>query len=78
MDIGKYKSPISKVVSFLEKSRDNWKTKYSELMKRTRRLENQVRAVEASREKWRREANQARAELKQVKKTLRPKASTAC
>ncbi|TWT56331.1 hypothetical protein [Allorhodopirellula solitaria] len=46
-------TPISRKISRLTESRDLWKTKYRMLMTRCRVLENQVRAVEASRNQWR-------------------------
>lgn len=49
-------SPTRKITRLTE-SRDRWKQKYKLLMIRCRVLENQVRAVEASRDRWRQLAN---------------------
>ena len=68
------KSPVGKVVSFLKKARDGWKEKYQQVKQRLRRAENQVRAVEASRENWRERALAAEAEVKAKKVTSRPRA----
>lgn len=65
----KYKSPIRKILAFLERSRDDWKAKHHALKSEVRRLKNQLRAVEASREQWRSQAQAARAELK-IKKNV--------
>ncbi len=51
-------SPTRKITRLTE-SRDCWKQKYKLLMIRCRVLENQVRAVEASRDRWRQMAQQA-------------------
>jgi hypothetical protein len=51
-------SPTRKITRLTE-SRDRWKQKYKLLMIRCRVLENQVRAVEASRDRWRQMAQQA-------------------
>lgn len=54
-------NPTSRKVNRLADSRDAWKEKYKFLMSRCRTLENQVRAVEASRENWRQKAKDAEA-----------------
>ena len=56
-----YKSPRRKLVRFFEKSRDNWKEKYTELKRRVRYLENRIRYLEKSRSNWKEQA-QAREE----------------
>lgn len=59
-----YKSPRHKIVAMLRKGRDGLREKYRELRVKFRVAENQVRAVEASREMWRERALAAEAELK--------------
>ena len=59
-----YKSPKHKVIAMLRKGRDGLREKYRELREQFRVAENQVRAVEASREMWRERAEAAEAELK--------------
>ena len=46
------KSPVRKLVRFFRSSRDGWKAKYQESKRENKRLSNQVRAVEKSREHW--------------------------
>jgi chromosome segregation ATPase len=57
-DVNEYKSPVRKLVRFFVGSRDGWKTKYAKAKKKCKRLSNQVRAVEKSREEWRSRAEQ--------------------
>ena len=71
------KSPVRKLVVFFQNSRDQWKAKHHELKTRLKIGQNQVRAVERSRENWRRRAEaaereQARlaAEISALKKRL--------
>jgi hypothetical protein len=59
-----YKSPKHKVIAMLRKGRDGLREKYRELRVKFRVAENQIRAVEASREFWRKRAESAEAELK--------------
>ena len=59
-----YKSPLRKIVVLLKKARDNWKTKYQAVKLEVRRVKQQNRVVENSREEWKRRALAAEAELK--------------
>ena len=61
-----YKSPRHKIISILRKGRDNLRVKYRELREKLRLAENQVRAVEASRQTWWERAEAAEAELKKT------------
>jgi hypothetical protein len=61
------KSPLKKLVSFFEKSRDKWKAKYIAKRDHAILLANQVRAVEKSREFWRLMAIEAKRELDELK-----------
>jgi len=57
--LDRFRSPGRKLLPFFVTSRDNWKAKHHELKKEAKRLSNQVRAVEASREQWRERATAA-------------------
>ena len=59
-----YKSPVKKLARFFEKSRDQWKSKYSEAKTTIVYLRNRVRSLEKSRDQWRRQAQEAREKLK--------------
>ena len=61
-----YKSPTHKIIAMLRTGRDNLRDKYRELREKLRVAENQVRAVEASRQTWRERAEAAEAELKKI------------
>ena len=63
----KFLSPKHKVLEFLERSRDLWKRKHHELKMQVKLADNQVRAVEKSRQLWRERAEAAEAELQRVK-----------
>ena len=43
MEMGEYKSPVSKLVAFFEKSRDAWKAKYMDAKYTVKKLKTQVR-----------------------------------
>jgi len=49
----RFSSPVVKLVRFFETSRDRWKAKYGKVKKQCKKLQNQTRAVEKSRENWR-------------------------
>lgn len=51
--LGRFSSPVVKLVRFFHKSRDQWKAKHQELKKNCKNLQNQTRAVEKSRQRWR-------------------------
>ena len=52
MESDELKSPVRKLVRFFRSSRDGWKSKYQEAKRNNKRLVNQVRVVEKSREHW--------------------------
>jgi len=52
MESDELRSPVRKLVRFFRSSRDGWKSKYQEAKRTIKRLVNQVRAVEKSREHW--------------------------
>lgn len=71
-------SPIRKLMRFFESSRDKWKAKYFELQKQYRVVDNKVRAVTKSRERWRQMAEQAQQEARRLREDLESiKKSTA-
>ena len=47
---------------FFESSRNQWKAKHHEVKKQLKLAQNQIRAVEKSRAKWRQDAENAAAE----------------
>jgi hypothetical protein len=70
-----FRSPMRKLVRFFRDSRDGWKEKCRQARDRSRRLGNQVRAVEKSRAHWkqrfreqRKQARELQRELEQIKK----------
>lgn len=64
------RSPVRKLMRFFKSSRDKWKAKYSELRKNYRVMDNKVRAVTKSRERWRQLAEQAQQEARRLKEEL--------
>ena len=66
--VGEYKSPSHKIIAMLHAGRDKLRKKYADLREKLRTAENQVRAVEKSREMWRQRAEAAEADLVAVKK----------
>jgi len=65
-----YTSPTRKLMTFFESSRDQWKTKHHEVKKQLKLAQNQVRAVEKSRAKWRQDAENARVEADHLRTQL--------
>jgi uncharacterized protein (DUF3084 family) len=57
-----YVSPPRKLVRFFESSRNQWKAKHHQVKKQLKLAQNQIRAVEKSRAKWRQHAEKAAAE----------------
>ena len=77
-----HKSPIRKLLNFFETSRDKWKEKHHDVKAKLKKEQNQVRAVENSRERWRKQAEELgkrvrelEAELAEIKGTIRPNAA---
>jgi len=52
-DVDQCRSPRKKLLRFFARSRDGWKAKCLEAKVHCKRLGNQVRAVEKSRQRWR-------------------------
>ena len=55
-DIKQYKSPRRKLVTFFEKSRNQWKTKCIDAKATVKKLKNRIRYLEANKEAWKRKA----------------------
>jgi len=66
-----YTSPLRKLVRFFKSSRDKWKAKYHEVKKQLKLSQNQIRAVEKSRARWRQDAENARAEADSLRTELK-------
>lgn len=66
--LDQYTSPARKLIAMLHAGRDKLREKYAVVRENLRKAENQVRAVEKSREMWRQRAEAAEAELAAVKK----------
>ena len=64
-----FKSPSSKVIAFLRKSRDVLRIKYREVKYQAKIADNDRRAVRESRTLWRDRALAAEAELETLKKS---------
>lgn len=65
-----WKTPARKLVWFFKASRDKWKAKYGQQMKKNKLLSNQVRAVETSRDRWKQAAKEARQEARRFQEEL--------
>lgn len=65
-----YKSPVQKLVSFFQRSRDRWKDKCHELKRQLKKEQNQVRAVEKSRVAWRDKAQAASRQVQELQREL--------
>jgi hypothetical protein len=65
-----YKSPTRKLARFFHSSRDRWKAKHHEAKKNIKRLTNQQRAVEQSRQVWRTRAEEAEHRVEQLEQSI--------
>jgi septal ring factor EnvC (AmiA/AmiB activator) len=65
-----WKSPVRKLVGFFERSRNKWKKKYQHLKRERKGMENQIRAVEKSRENWADRAKQAEEQVCELERQL--------
>lgn len=65
-----FKSPVTKLVKFFERSRDGWKAKCQTAKSRSKHWANQARAVERSRDTWRAKAESAERNLRQLTQEL--------
>lgn len=62
----KYKSPLKKLVSFFEESRDKWKEKYFEKTKELKRVTNRIYDLENRKDEWKTRALNAEEKLKNL------------
>ncbi len=60
------KSPVKKLLRFFQRSRNQWKAKYSNLKLECVLLANQVYAVEKSRAAWKAKAKEAQRKLAEL------------
>lgn len=65
-----WRTPLPKLLRLFHDSRAKWKQKYAESSKKNKLLNNQVRAVEKSREQWRQLAEQAQQEARWLREEL--------
>jgi len=65
-DLDSYKSPLRKLVTFFEKSRDNWKQKSLEHKKENRRLNKKIRVLETAKKRWKDETITLRKQLRNL------------
>jgi lipopolysaccharide export system protein LptC len=77
MEQAMFKSPVTKLLKFFEKSRNGWKAKCQRAKERNKRLATQTRAVERSRAAWRQRAELAERELRDLKQELETLKNTA-
>jgi uncharacterized coiled-coil DUF342 family protein len=62
----KYTTPARVQAWFLQRSRDNWKKKYTHLKTDAKRMQNRVNDVTKSREKWRDETEELSRRLRDL------------
>lgn len=67
-----YKSPSRKLITFFEKSRNNWKAKYQDLKYKTKLMKNKIAYLEKRKAHLNQKIKELRHEFDQYrKKTLR-------
>ena len=72
------KSPVRKLATFFEKSRNGWKRKCQEAKVKSKYWANQARAAMRSRDRWRGKAEAAAEELRALRQELAALQKTAC
>lgn len=65
-----YKSPAAKLLKFFPQSRDRWKAKCLAVRRDNKKLANQTRAVEKSREHWKERARTAQQRVSELEREL--------
>jgi peptidoglycan hydrolase CwlO-like protein len=68
--LSKFSSPAGKLVKFFERSRNGWKAKQRKLKEEQKLLLNQTRAVEKSRDEWRKRASKAQQRVKELEREV--------
>ena len=72
------KSPVRKLATFFEKSRNGWKRKCQEAKVKSKYWANQARAAMRSRDRWRTKAEASEEELEALRQELAALQKTAC
>lgn len=70
MECASYKSPVAKLLKFFRRSRDGWKAKCLATKSANKKLANQTRAVERSRERWKQAAQAAGSRVRELEREL--------
>jgi len=73
MDVLEYRSPMRKLLTFFKKSRDKWKAKCQDAKHQNKLLTNQTRAVEQSRDQWKRLAQTHAETIAKLEQELKKK-----
>ena len=68
-DFDGLKSPVRKLARFFRTSRDSWKSKFSQLKKDAKRLQNRVNDVTKSREAWKEKALKAERQVAELQQS---------
>ena len=69
-DVDQCKSPRKKLLRFFARSRDSWKGKCFEAKVRCKRMGNQVRAVQKSRQQWRALAEERKQRIAELEREV--------
>lgn len=72
-----YKSPTAKLLKFFPQSRDRWKAKCQAVRVENKKLTNQTRAVEKSRERWKELARSRQRRIDELERELQELKSLA-
>jgi hypothetical protein len=76
-EVREYSSPLRKLTRFFCKSRNRWKQKCLDAKHGNKLLRNQVRAVERSREQWKRKVEEQERRIEELEAELQ-KIGAAC
>ena len=77
-DVREFISPPGKLMQFFCRSRDKWKRKCQAAKQQNKLLNNQTRAVEQSRDRWRQLAQQRARRIAELEEQLKKKRAAAC
>jgi chromosome segregation ATPase len=69
-EVKQYRSPTRKLVTFFEKSRDQWKQKCLQAKRRVKLLHTRVADLEVSRRRWKERAQQWQKESHQLREQI--------
>jgi len=70
VDLGRYKTPLSKLAKRFKASVELWKAKYYELKSEIKRYQNRANDARRSRDNWKQQAQQWRASAEQLQAEL--------